>query len=408
MRILFFTDHFKPEPSAPAAHVHERAKLWIEWGHHVTVLTSAPNFPEGIVHKGYRNRWRGVESMDGIRVVRVKTFIVPNEGFALRTLDYLSYLLSAWFFAWFEPRPDVVISTSPHLFVSLGAVLHARLRGLPHVMEIRDLWPATIAATTNLGRGRLFRVLERIELWLYRSSVRLVPMTQAFEQNLLARGVPQAKMQVVINGANLELFSPRPKDSGIEAEFDLVGKFVVGYLGTIGLAHDLQNMIQAAELLREDPRIRFFLVGAGAARAGLEASIHRLGLTNVVLAPRQIRDDMPRFWSVCDASLIHLKNDPVFATVIPSKIFESMAMGLPILYVGPPGEGAGIVAESGAGLVIPPGQPAGLAAAVRRLADQPSERMLLAAKSAAAASRFSRSRQARDTLLVLEQAAGLT
>src|SRR5262245_16123950 len=170
MNILFFSDHFRPEPSAPAAHVHERAKLWVTWGHRVTVLTSAPNFPEGKVYSGYRNRWRGVEMMDGIRVVRVKTFITRNEGFLLRTLDYLSYCLCASLFAWFEERPDVIISTSPHLFIAVAGVVHGRLRGVPHVMEVRDLWPASIAANASMRKGWIYRLLESLELWLYRKS----------------------------------------------------------------------------------------------------------------------------------------------------------------------------------------------------------------------------------------------
>ena len=149
LKILFLSDHFYPEPSAPAAHVFERAALWVSEGHSVTVVTSAPNFPEGRVFPGYRNSWRTRETLKGIRVVRVKTYMARNEGSFRRTLDYLSYMVSSFLFAFGEERPDVVVSTSPHLFVAVAGVMHASLRRVPHVFELRDLWPATIAANTG-------------------------------------------------------------------------------------------------------------------------------------------------------------------------------------------------------------------------------------------------------------------
>jgi putative colanic acid biosynthesis glycosyltransferase WcaI len=405
MHILFFSDHFRPEPSAPAAHVHERAKLWVAWGHRVTVLTSAPNFPEGKVYPGYRNRWRTVEMVDGIRVVRVKTLITRNEGFLLRILDYLSYCLCASLFAWFEERPDVIISTSPHLFIAVAGVVHGGLRRVPHVMEVRDLWPATIAATGSMRKGWVYRRLESLELWLYRKSAMIIPLTRAFEHDLLGRGVPARKIEVVVNGANLELFSPRPPDPEIRRAYNLADRFVIGYLGTLGLTHGLENVILAAERLRET-RVTFYFVGVGADKAHLEDLVAARGLSNVVFAPRQLKEEMPRYWSVCDASLIHLKDDPVFSTVIPSKIFESMAMGLPIIFVGPTGEGSEIVTEAEAGIAVAPGRPEALADAALALATDPVRCLGLAKHSLAAAPKWSRERQARDTLSVLSRAAG--
>lgn len=403
MRILFFSDHFRPEPSAPAAHVYERAKLWVEWGHQVTVVGSAPNFPDGKVYPGYRNAWRFVENVDGIRVVRVKTFVTANEGFALRILDYMSYMLSAFFFAFFEERPDVVISTSPHLFVAAAGVAYALLRRVPHVFEIRDLWPASIASTAGLRPGLIYRLLERWELWLYRRSTRILALTHHFLSDLSSRGVPEDKIDVVINGANLALFSPRPRDGALTRKLGLEGKFVIGYLGTIGLAHGLNSVLDAAALLK-DKRIVFLFVGVGAARDGLMKRCSEQSMRNVVWVPRQIREDMPGYWSVCDASLISLRDATVFETVIPSKIFESMAMGLPILYAGPRGEGSAIVAEHEAGLWIPPQNPRALAVAATALAEDTDRRRLLSSNSLAAAPRYSREAQARGTLEVLQKA----
>ena len=407
MRILFFSDHFFPEPSAPAAHVYERAKLWVAAGHDVTVLCSAPNFPEGKIFSGYKNRLRTVENLSGIRVVRVMTYITANEGTVRRTLDYFSYMFAASVIACFEPRPDVIISTSPHLFVPMTGVLHGILRKIPHVFEIRDLWPASIAATNTLHNGsRLLKMLERLELFLYRRSARILAFTSAFKIDLVKRGIDPQKIDVVLNGANLELFKPGlSRDLDIESKYGLRDRFVVGYLGTIGLAHGLENVLAAAEILRETD-IVFFFVGVGAAKSELELLSRKRGLYNIVFAPRQEKASMPGFWSVCNASLVHLRSDPVFKTVIPSKIFEAMAVGLPTIYAGPRGEGSEIIEEHGAGIVVRPMDPEALATAARALA---LDRVLcssLGGGAARAAPLYSRARQADDSLKVLERAAG--
>ena len=405
MRILFLSDHFFPEPSAPAAHVYERARLWVSHGHRVTVLCSAPNFPEGKLFPGYRNALRTVEVLDGIRVVRVLTYMCANEGTIRRTLDYLSYACSAFVMACSEERPDVVISTSPHLFVPLAGVLHARLRRVPHVFEIRDLWPASIAATEALARASFsLRMLEKLELFLYHRSARILALTPAFKTDLVRRGIPAEKIDVVINGANLELFRPgMPRDRCIEAQFELGGRFVVGYLGTLGLAHGLESVLDAAELLRGAP-VTFLFVGVGAAKAELESQARRRMLDNVAFAPRQEKAAMPAFWSVCDASLVHLRAAPLFETVIPSKIFEAMAVGVPTIYAAPRGEGSRIIEQHGAGIVVAPMDPAALASACLMLAHDPQLRARLASAAALAAPLYSRTRQAEDSLAVLQRA----
>lgn len=406
MRILFFTDHFKPEPSAPAAHVHERAKLWVKWGHQVTVICSAPNFPVGEVYPGYKNSWRKVETIDGIRVVRIKTFITKNEGFVLRTLDYMSYMVSSFFFAFFEKKPDVAISTSPHLFAAVGGTFHSKLRRVPHVLEIRDLWPASIATIAGMKKGLTYRMLEALELSLYKHSKRILALVPAFVKDLVSRGVPAAKIDVVINGANLELFSPRPADAEIQERFALKDRYVVGYLGTIGLAHGLENIINTAKLLRNKP-VTFLFVGVGAGLEGLQKLAKANDLKNIIFAGRQLKEDMPRFWSVCDASLIHLKNDPLFEGAIPSKIFESMASGLPILYVGPRSEGSAIVERHRAGLYVPAANPEVLAGTIERLLCDEKLSSELRSNSLAAAPLYSRETQAKGTLEVFERALGI-
>jgi putative colanic acid biosynthesis glycosyltransferase WcaI len=403
LKILFFTDHFRPEPSAPAAHIFERCRLWVAGGHQVTVITSAPNFPEGTVYPGYRNSWHVVEVMDGVRVVRVKTYITRNEGFVRRILDYLSYMCSSFWMAFGEPKPDVIISSSPHLFVAYAGCLHAILRRIPHVIEVRDLWPASLLENAGIRPGLTYRILERSELMLYRRSARVIALSPAIADDIVARGIPRQKVDTIINGANLELFTPRPVDRAVLERFQLSGRFVVGYIGTIGLSHGLEYAIRAFRQLEGTPAL-LFIVGVGAAKEDLESLVRSEGIRNVVFAPRQLREDVPAHWSVCQVSLIHLRDAEVFRTVIPSKIFESMAMGLPIIYAGPQGPGADLVRHRGVGIVVPPEQPAQLAQAVQLLMTDDVRRREMAEASLKAAPDYSRQRQADESLASLQSA----
>ena len=405
MRILFFSDHFRPEPSAPAAHVYERARLWAKEGHEVTVVTSAPNFPEGRIFPGYRNAWRSIEWIDGVRVVRGKTFIARNEGTFRRTLDYLSYIPSALLNAFRERRPEVVISTSPHLFCPAAGLAYAQLRGIPHVIEVRDLWPESLRGTTGMEEGLIFKGLSALERWLYTRSARIIAVTPGISSSIVRRGTDASKVALVLNGANLELFTPRPRDKQIELRYGLAGRFVVGYIGTVGLAHDLESAVRAFALLQHT-RATLFIVGVGAAKVGLETLVKQLGLKNVVFAPRILKEDVPSHWSVCDLSLIHLRNAPIFETAIPTKIFESMAMGLPILYAGPDSPGAAIVIDRGAGAYCTSGDPAALAHALESIMDDASRLATMKAASLNAAKDYSREAHARRTLETLVAAMG--
>lgn len=404
MRILFLSDNFPPESNAPATRLYEHAVHWVRAGHHVTVLTCAPNFPEGKVFPEYRNRWYFVEEMDGIRVVRVKTYITANEGFLKRTLDYMSFMVAAFIVGLFQKRPDVIVATSPQLFAALGAWMLAAVRRRPFIFELRDLWPASIVAVGALQDIRIVFWLEKLELFLYRQATSVVSVTSAFKADLTERGISEGKIAVVINGVDLDRYAPRPRDQDLALEYELHQKFVVGYIGTHGMAHALHRVLEAAELLRDWEDIVFLFVGGGATRAELLVQTTRMGLKNVRLIPRQPKELMPRVWSVCDVALIHLKNDSLFKAVLPSKIFEAMAMGLPILLVLPDGEAAAMIRETGAGIIVPPGKPELLATAVTELYNQPRRLDALRHASSEAAPNFSRKRQAEKMLAVFRAA----
>lgn len=404
MRILFLTENFPPETNAAATRVYERACYWVRNGHEVMVITSAPNFPQGRLFAGYKNRWRQVEDMSGIQVIRVKTFIARNEGIVLRTLDFLSFMVTAFFAGLFTRRPDVVCATSPQFFAAVSGWAIAACRALPFVFELGDLWPASIVAVGAMRRSKLLRMIERLELFLYRRSAAVAALTPAFKDDLVRRGIEPDKIAVVVNGVDLPRYAPTPRNPEVEAEFGLEECFTVGYVGTHGMAHALENVLHAAERLREVGRLRFLFVGAGAQREALIVEAARRQLPNVVFVPMQPKERMREIWSVCDVALIHLKNAREFSEVIPSKIFEAMAMGLPLIIAAPPGEATRIVETEGAGLAVAAEQPDALAeAAMTMMSDVPARRRYTAA-ALAAAPKYSRERQAEIMLAVLAAA----
>ena len=405
MHILFLTDNFPPEVNAPASRTFEHCREWVKAGHRVTVITCAPNFPSGRVHPGYRNRLWSRERLEGVEVVRVWSFITANEGVLKRSLDYASYMLCAVIAAPFVRGVDVVVATSPQIFAACAGAITAGARGKPFVFELRDLWPESIRAVGAMTNRGVIGALERLELFLYRRAAVVVAVTQSFRENLIGRGIDGGKVVVVTNGADLARFKPRPRDAALAARHGLTGKFVCGYIGTHGLAHGLETVLDAARRMQNHPEgrdIRFLFLGDGAQKAALKARAARLGLTSVLFLDSVAKDDVARYWSLLDVSLIHLKNDALFATVIPSKLFEGMAMGVPVLH-GVRGESAAIVEGEGAGLTFEPENAEALAEALLALSQKPEACRRYAARARQAALRYDRSALAGQMLKVLEE-----
>ena len=402
MKILFISDNFPPEVNAPATRTYEHAKRWVADGANVTVITCAPNFPQGRVHAGYRNAWRTVEVIDGIRVVRVKSYITSNTGFVRRILDYVSFMFTAVLFGLFERRPDVVVGTSPQFFAAVAAWKLSVLKWRPFVFELRDLWPASIVTVGAMKKGFTTRMLEALELFLYRRATTIVSVTESFRDDLVGRGIEGTKIQIVRNGVDLDLFEPRQKSQAVAEKLSVAGKFVVAYIGTHGMAHALDNVLLAAERLKACHGIRFVFVGDGARKPGLVAMARERNLDNVVFHDALPRSAMPDIWSVTDVALVHLKDDPVFATVIPSKIFEAFAMARPVLIAAPRGEAANIVTDAGAGVWVAPEDPDMLASAVEGIAADQAELDRFGRNAREAARQHSRDRRASDMLAVLE------
>jgi len=409
MRILFLSHYFPPEGNAPAVRTYDNTVRWARAGHAVTVVTGVPSHPAGVAFPGYRNRLRQRETVEDVEVVRVLTYLAPNRGTARRIANYVSYMLSATAFASGLPRPDVVVATSPQFFCGWAGVLTSRLRRVPLVLEIRDLWPESIAAVGALRNRALLAFLERLEQAMYRAAKVVVTVGQGYRRELLARGVPDERLRVIPNGIDRARFAPREADLALKRSLGLAGRFVVGYSGTIGMASGLGVVLRAAQALRAAGRddVAFLLVGDGAVRDELAARARRLGLERVVFAGRQDPTRMPAFLSICDACLVHLRKVELFATVLPSKIFEAAGMGRPIL-LGVGGEAREIVERAGCGEYVEPENEAALVEAVLRLAADPARCLALGeAGRAYVARHHDRDRLAADYLALLESVRGV-
>jgi len=407
VHILFLSNYFPPEVNAPATRLHEHARQWVADGHTVDVLTSVPNFPEGEVYEGYENRLTE-EERDGIRVTRVPMYISPNEGVIQRVLSYLSFMLSACWYAGRLPTPDVLVATSPQFFAALAGYVVAWRKDVPFVLEIRDLWPESIVAVGAMSRNVIIRFLEWVERVLYRKAEHIVVVTDSFEEAIAEKDIARNKISVIKNGIETAWWD-EPLDeerlAELQHEHALEGKFVASYIGTIGMAHRADILLEAARRC-DDPDIVFMIVGTGAKKDELAARQAELELDNFRLVDKVPKEQVPYLLALTDTSVVHLRDDPLFETVIPSKIFEAMATGTPIV-LGVRGESRRIVETAEAGLPIPPEDPDALAEAVRHLEEHPE----LHAEMAENAYRhvrahYDRKGLAREYAALLERIAG--
>jgi glycosyltransferase involved in cell wall biosynthesis len=408
MRILYLSQYFPPEMGAPAARVHELSREWVALGHDVTVLTGFPNHPTGKIPPEYRGQLIRRELVDGVNVVRTPIYAAANQGVVRRAANYLSYAASA---ASFGPilteRPDVVIATSPQLLTAASGLWMSALKRAPFVFEVRDIWPRSIVEVGALpAHHPAVWALERLELFLYGMADRVVAVTDTFVEELVARGVPRGKLRVVKNGVDLELFHPQPRDDELRSELGLTADdFLCLYVGTHGMAHGLQTILEAADQLREHRDIRFVLVGEGAEKNALKQRAQSMNLGSVLFVDKQPRVKIPRFLAASDVSLVLLKGKPLFKTVLPSKIFEILGSGRPLV-LGVDGEARKVLEDAGAGIFVPPEDAASLAGAILELKTNPARCAEMGSKGRAfAEANFSRKALAEQYVCILREVA---
>ncbi len=367
LRILFLSHYFHPEVNAPASRLYEHGQHWINAGHDVTVICPVPSAPHGWPYKGYANSWWNEEMVAGIRVIRVWTFIAANKGKVRRTLNYLSYMGSTLFALLLVRRHDVLVATSPQFFCGLAGAVASLFRKERFVLEIRDLWPESIEAVGATSATLPIRVIERLARWMYQQAHHIVTVGEGYRQRLIEIGAaPPERITVIPNGVDFTVFQP-PQGAPVLARFGLANRFVVSYVGTVGMAHGLDVVLSAAEQLRGESHIAFAIVGDGAERARLEREADTRGLSNVIFAGLLPKDDIPSVLSESAACLVHLRKRDLFKTVLPSKLFEAMGMRRPVL-LGVEGYSKELLERAAAGIAFEPENGSALAAAVLRLA----------------------------------------
>ncbi len=352
MRILFITDNYPPEVNAPATRTDEHVQEWLKDNEiKVIIITCAPNFPHGRIYEGYKNKVYQTEKSERLEVIRVWSYIASNSGFLKRILDYLSFGIMAFCVGLFK-KHDVIVATSPQFFTTWAAWGISKIKRTPWIFELRDLWPESIKTVGAMRPGFAIESLEKIEIGLYKSCNKVIAVTDAFKTNLINRGINKDKIEVVTNGSNRELFFPRPKDNDLINDLGLENKFIVGYIGTHGLAHSLDFIVNSIAKIVDDS-IHFLFIGDGAAKKTMVKIAHGLQLKNITFLAPIKKKDVPRYLSICDLSLAPLKKEDNFKTVIPSKIFEASAMRKPTL-LGVEGQAQEILEKYGAGVCFEP------------------------------------------------------
>ncbi len=375
MRVLFLTQYYPPETGAAPLRAHHFARGLLRAGHDVTVLTGMPNHPSGVKSAAYSRRVFVREDADGIRVRRAYLFASPRRTFATRMLNQISFALCAAFSGVFMRRPDVVLVSSPPLFLGFSGWFVALVRGAPFVLDIRDYWPYAAVALGQLTSRRAIALAERLEGFLYRRAAKIIAVTPGMIRLMRERGIPEHQIVYVPNGADMDVFSGDGDRAAAGTDGGDSGLTVL-YSGTHGLVHGMDVILDAAERLHQDGRFRFLLVGDGADKQRLVGEAARRGLANVEFLPSQPPDDLATMMRAADVCVATTDASDFSRGTIPVKIFDYMACARPVV-AALDGDGRCVVEDSGGGLVVPPGDGRALADALVRLAGDPEERRSL-------------------------------
>jgi glycosyltransferase involved in cell wall biosynthesis len=356
----------------------------------VSVVTSFPNFPHGKIFAGYRQSLFKREVLDTVDVLRVPTLVFANRGIGLRIIDFLSFMVTGAIASMFVGRPDVVIATSPQFFTAVAGWLVSRVYRRPFVFEIRDLWPDSIIAVGAMKEGVAITMIRHIEQFLYRQADLIVMVSHASREILIGRGIDAGKIIVVTNGIDTATLSPGTAPAELRARLGLEGKIVVSYIGTVGMAHGLQLILDAAQACRTRlPDIQFMIVGAGAELGELQQQAKTRDLANVTFVGQVPHAEIVNYWRLSDITLVLLRDTPLFRTVIPSKIFEAMATGTPVI-TNVRGELQTILEPLGAAEMIEPDSLAALVDAIDSLVQNPARRRELSSAALETAKRYDR------------------
>ena len=368
MRILILSQWFQPEPFFKGLPF---AKALKNRGHEVEVLTGFPNYPGGKVYPGYRVRLYHKETMDGITVHRVALYPSHDTSTLRRIINYLSFSLSAFIIGpWLVRKPDVIYVYN---LITLGppAFLLRFLYGTTVIIDVQDLWPESVANSRMLNNRTTLYILNGICNWVYRRADQLTVLSPGFKKELMNRGVSSEKIEVIYNWFDESSIPVKVPSVSTVKPPELLGKFIVLFAGTIGLAQSLDAMLDCAKSCRELlPDVQFVLIGGGVDRQRLQKRADEMRLDNVTFLPPRSPDTMGEIFVMADALLVHLKDDPLFRITIPSKTQTYLYIGKPII-MAMLGDAAALVNKAGAGIVCSPDNPEEMMKAIKLLCEMP-------------------------------------
>jgi glycosyltransferase involved in cell wall biosynthesis len=377
MKIAYICQYFVPEPSAPSVRISELAQEWVKDGHEVTVLTGMPNHPNGIVLDEYRGKIIADEKIADVNVLRSWLYATPNEGILRKTLSHLSFMISTVMLS--LPRLnkiDVIIVSSPTFLSAFAGLFISKMRRVPFVFEVRDLWPAIFVDLGILSNVFLIRVLESWEMFLYTQAALVVTVTKSFRNKLIERGLPAEKIAVVSNGAAVNRFNPGDKNDHVRSDLGISSKFVVSYIGAHGISQGVATIMEAATTLKYRDDIVFMLVGDGAMKKDMVTMKNDHNLHNVVMLPAQSKERIPDLYCASDVCIVPLRDIPLFDSFVPSKMFEIMSCGIPIIG-SVNGEAREILELSGSAMIISPESVSELADSILWMVENPQKRRIM-------------------------------
>jgi colanic acid biosynthesis glycosyl transferase WcaI len=354
LKILLVTEYFPPEIGAGSNRAFEQSKRWIEKGAKVTVITGFPDYPDGVIPEEYKNYKFLQEEYQGINVIRTYTVAAPNKGVLKRVISFSSFMFSSVIQGpKASGKQDILIATSPPFSVGIAGYFISRLKRIPFVFEVRDLWPESIIQLGQLKNKFIIKVLESIERFLYKKSTHIVPVADSTTPVLMKKGISKSKITVIKNGVNLNDSIPEQKDFELKVKLGLNRKTIVSYIGTLGLSHALDKVLETAKLLSNKKEVGFLIIGDGAERENLLKKSQQYELRNVCFVKKVEKEKIASYYSISDILIVPLKDLPIFKKVIPSKLFEIMAFEKPIL-ISVDGEARSVVESANSGIFVNP------------------------------------------------------
>jgi glycosyltransferase involved in cell wall biosynthesis len=365
MNIVILTQYFPPETGAPQARLEFLAQRLSAAGHAVEIVTALPNYPAGEVLPAWRGKLVTEEATSSGRVLRSWLYTSKRRSTSRLLATYLTFAASAAVTAPFRlRRADLLLWESPPLSLAPVASLLARRLRARLIMNVSDLWPRSAVELGLMRNRRLVTLFYSLEHWSYRVADLVSCQTEGIAAGVLARR-PGTDIHLFPNGVDTQRFRPGSAEPALRQQLNLEpDAFVVGYAGNFGRAQALEQLLDAAHrLLDVAPEVKLVLLGGGPRREALIERVRKLGLSNVAMVPSVPHERMPAVISGFDVAVVPLADLPVFEGARPSKMFELLAMGVPIVYCGR-GEGARLAEASGCARVVPPEDPAALAAAV--------------------------------------------